>query len=75
MNKLDIFVETVLIPQHLRVPGTVLVHEVRKLASLGTQGPGQPAWAARMARMRRKTLAVCRACHDVIHRSPVMNTA
>jgi AI2M/AI1M-like, HNH endonuclease/Type II intron maturase len=56
-------------------PGTVLVHQVRKLASLGTHGPGQPPWAARMARMRRKTLAVCRACHDVIHRSPVTNTA
>ena len=40
-------------------PGKVLVHQVRKLASLGNAGPGQPAWAALMARMRRKTLVVC----------------
>jgi len=46
--------------------GAVLVHQVRKLASLGEPGPGQPAWAAKMARMRRKTLIVCRACHDAI---------
>ncbi len=44
----------------------MLVHQVRKLASLGEPGPGQPAWAAKMARMRRKTLIVCRACHDAI---------
>ena len=55
--------------------GTVLVHQVRKLASLGEPGPGQPAWAAKMARMRRKTLVVCRSCHDVIHGHPALNTA
>ena len=27
-------------------------------------GPAQPAWAAVMARKRRKTLVVCRPCHD-----------
>jgi group II intron reverse transcriptase/maturase len=47
--------------------GTVLVHQVRKLASLGKPGPGQPRWAAVMARKRRKTLVVCRPCHDLIH--------
>ena len=47
--------------------GAVLVHQVRKLASLGTPGPGQPRWAAVMARKRRKTLVVCRPCHDLIH--------
>jgi group II intron reverse transcriptase/maturase len=56
-------------------PGKVLMHQVRRLASLGKQGPGQPPWAARMAQMRRKTLAVCHACHDVIHGHPVINTA
>jgi group II intron reverse transcriptase/maturase len=55
--------------------GAVLVHQVRKLASLGEPGPGQPAWAAKMTQMRRKTLTVCRACHDVIHGHPVLNTA
>ena len=55
--------------------GKVLVHQVRKLASLGEPGPGQPAWAAKMARMRRKTLIVCPACHDVIHGHPALNTA
>jgi group II intron reverse transcriptase/maturase len=55
--------------------GEVLVHQVRKLASLGAPGPGQPAWAAKMARMRRKTLVVCRACHDAIHGQPAHATA
>ncbi|GAA5108961.1 reverse transcriptase/maturase family protein [Haloechinothrix salitolerans] len=48
-------------------PGTVVVHQVRKLASLGTTGHGQPAWAALMAKKRRKTLVVCHPCHDAIH--------
>jgi group II intron reverse transcriptase/maturase len=49
-------------------PAKVLVHQVRKLASLGEPGSGQPAWAALMASKRRKTLVVCRSCHDTIHR-------
>ena len=56
-------------------PGTVAVHQVRKLTSLGVPGPGQPAWAALMAKMRRKTLIVCAACHDHIHANPVANAA
>ncbi len=48
-------------------PGKVLVHQVRNLASLGKPGPAQPRWAAVMARKRRKTLVVCRPCHDLIH--------
>jgi Type II intron maturase/AI2M/AI1M-like, HNH endonuclease len=52
-------------------PGKVLVHQVRKLASLGTAGDNQPAWAALMARKRRKTLMVCHPCHDAIHANPV----
>jgi group II intron reverse transcriptase/maturase len=52
-------------------PGKVVVHQVRKLASLGPAGPGQPAWAAVMAARRRKTLVVCTTCHDVIHTHPV----
>ena len=38
---------------------TVAVHQVARLAHLGTSGPGQPAWAAVMVQMRRKTLIVC----------------
>lgn len=56
-------------------PGKVLVHQVRKLASLGKPGPSQPAWAALLATKRRKTLVVCATCHDVIHGHPVTNAA
>jgi group II intron reverse transcriptase/maturase len=56
-------------------PGTVVVHQVRKLTSLGVPGPGQPAWAKKMARMRRKTLVVCASCHDLIHAQPVTKAA
>ena len=38
-------------------------------------GPGQPAWAALMARKRRKTLIVCAACHEYIHANPVTHAA
>jgi hypothetical protein len=55
--------------------GTVAVHQVAKLARLGTPGPGQPAWAALMARMRRKTLVVCQSCHEVSHAIPVTHAA
>ena len=46
---------------------TVQAHQVRKLADLGKPGPAQPAWAALMAKMRRKTLIVCPPCHQAIH--------
>jgi len=55
--------------------GTVAVHQVAKLTRLGTPGPGQPAWAALMARKRRKSLVVCQPCHEVIHAGPVTNAA
>jgi len=54
---------------------TVAVHQVAGLASLGKPGPGQPAWAVLMARMRRKTLVVCAACHEYIHATPVAHAA
>jgi len=54
---------------------TVAVHQVTALASLGRPGPGQPAWAALMAKMRRKTLIVCGTCHDWIHANPVAPAA
>ncbi|MGO8889858.1 MAG: reverse transcriptase, partial [Streptosporangiaceae bacterium] len=54
---------------------TVAVHQVTSLKELGKPGPGQPAWAALMARMRRKTLIVCAACHEHVHASPVAHAA
>jgi len=54
---------------------TVAVHHVARLDRLGKPGPGQPAWAALMARMRRKTLIVCADCHAWIHATPVTHAA
>ncbi len=54
---------------------TVAVHQAAGLRQLGEPGTGQPAWAALMARMRRKTLIVCAACHDWIHANPVTHAA
>src|SRR5216683_2601110 len=54
---------------------TVAVHQVPSLKELGKPGTGQPAWAALMAKMRRKTLIVCAACHDLIHTEPVAHAA
>jgi hypothetical protein len=48
-------------------PGKVLVHQVRSLASLGKPSAGSPPWAALMIKKGRKTLVVCRPCHDAIH--------
>jgi group II intron reverse transcriptase/maturase len=54
---------------------TVAVHQVTGLKTLGKPGPGQPAWAALMAKKRRKTLIVCAPCHDWIHANPVAHAA
>jgi len=54
---------------------TVAVHQVAGLKQLGTPGPGQPAWAVLMAKIRRKTLVVCAPCHDWIHANPVAHAA
>jgi group II intron reverse transcriptase/maturase len=48
-------------------PGKVQVHQIRKLAQLDKPGAGQPTWVTVMIRKRRKTLVVCRSCHDSIH--------
>jgi Type II intron maturase len=46
----------------------VETHHVRRLQDLPTGSRAeQPEWAKRMATRRRKTLIVCRACHDDIH--------
>jgi group II intron reverse transcriptase/maturase len=54
---------------------TAAVHQVAGLKHLGEPGPGQPAWAVLMAKMRRKTLIVCAPCHDWIHANPVPHAA
>ena len=54
---------------------TVAVHQVTSLKELGRRGLEQPAWAALMAKMRRKTLIVCAPCHDWIHDNPVASAA
>jgi group II intron reverse transcriptase/maturase len=42
-------------------------HQIRRLSDLSQPGQETPPWAALMAKMRRKTLMVCPACHDGIH--------
>jgi len=44
------------------------VHHIRKLADLTKPGQQEkPAWIKRMAARQRKTLMVCRPCHEAIH--------
>jgi group II intron reverse transcriptase/maturase len=46
------------------------VHHVRKLIGLKKRWSGRkekPAWVKRTIALRRKTLVVCRKCHDDIH--------
>jgi len=46
----------------------VEIHHIRKLADLNQKGRKEkPRWVKLMAARRRKTLAVCRECHDAIH--------
>ena len=46
----------------------VEVHHVRKLADLKQQGRREPPlWVTVMAARKRKTLALCRACHRDLH--------
>jgi len=46
----------------------VEVHHIRKLADLKSPGRKEkPEWMKQMAARRRKTLVVCRRCHENIH--------
>ena len=46
----------------------VEVHHIRALKDLNPRGRAhQPEWVTRMASRHRKTLVVCRACHEDIH--------
>lgn len=50
----------------------VEVHHIRKMANLRQDGrKPKPDWAVRMAARRRKTLVVCRRCHQGIHAGKV----
>jgi group II intron reverse transcriptase/maturase len=45
------------------------VHHVRKRADLSQPGRREkPLWVRRMASRRRKTLVLCRQCHEEVHR-------
>jgi hypothetical protein len=45
------------------------VHHLRKLADLKRHDrPDKPAWVHLMAMRRRKTLVICRPCHEEIHK-------
>jgi Reverse transcriptase (RNA-dependent DNA polymerase)/Type II intron maturase len=57
------------------IGATVAVHQIAGLKEPGKAGAGQPAWAALMAKMRRKTLIVCVSCHEHIHANPVARAA
>jgi group II intron reverse transcriptase/maturase len=47
---------------------SVEVHHLRKMADLEQAGRKEkPRWAQEMAARHRKTLVVCRACHEAIH--------
>ena len=44
------------------------VHHIRKLADLNRHDrPDRPAWIHLMAKRRRKTIVICRSCHEDIH--------
>jgi hypothetical protein len=44
------------------------VHHIRKLADLNKPGRRErPTWMRLMAMRRRKTLVICRRCHEDIH--------
>jgi hypothetical protein len=64
-------IEQRLLAHHCEVCGAeedCEVHHIRKLADLDKPGrKDKPAWVKRMAMRKRKTLVVCRPCHEAIH--------
>lgn len=64
-------IEQRLLAQHCELCGVeenCEVHHIRKLADLDKPGrQDKPAWVKRMAMRKRKTLVVCRTCHEAIH--------
>jgi group II intron reverse transcriptase/maturase len=43
------------------------VHHIRRISDLNVRTGSKPGWKVIMASRRRKTLVVCRECHDRIH--------
>jgi len=43
-------------------------HQISKLSDLDRHGQEKPEWAILMKKMHRKTLMVCPACHEAIHK-------
>lgn len=61
-------VAPVLLNSSPRAHAGVEVHHIRHLKDLNVRGRApKPAWALQMAARRRKTLVVCRVCHEDIH--------
>jgi len=53
----------------------VEVHHIKKLSDLKKHGKQElTGWKARMAARQRKTLVVCRKCHEAIHAGKPTNT-
>jgi group II intron reverse transcriptase/maturase len=48
--------------------GDCEVHHIRKLSDILKRGRTKPDWVKRMIALRRKTLVVCRPCHQDIHK-------
>ena len=44
-------------------------HQIRKLSDLDQLGQEKPPWTVLMKKMHRKTLMVCPACHEEIHKA------
>jgi hypothetical protein len=48
--------------------GKMEIHHVRKLADLNKRGrKSKPHWMRVMSERRRKTIALCKKCHDDLH--------
>jgi hypothetical protein len=60
-----------LLAEHCEICGAkepLEVHHVRKLADLNRPGRRErPSWMKLMAKRRRKTLVICRGCHEDLH--------
>jgi group II intron reverse transcriptase/maturase len=53
---------------------SIEVHHIRKLADLHKKdGKERPAWKQLMIARQRKTLVVCRPCHQAIHQGTIDN--
>jgi hypothetical protein len=62
--------------EHCESTDRLEVHHLRKLADLNLHDrPDKPAWVHLMAKRRRKTLVICRTCHEGIHAGGPLHSA